>query len=126
MNSALQPRILPISGVIPTRNRRVPLETAFRSLAQQSMQPREIIIVDASDSDETETLCREAISGLQSHIVYRRAVAAGAIEQRNQAMAYVTQDSILFMDDDILLEAECLARLWRALNSDSSDRKSVV
>ncbi len=112
------PEILPISGLIPTRNRRVPLETVFRSLAAQSAQPVEIIVVDASATEETEELCRTQIPGLESRIIYRRALVAGAIEQRNQAMSYVTQDMILFLDDDIRLEPECVVRLWEALNSD--------
>lgn len=112
------PELLPISGLIPTRNRRVPLERVFRSLAEQSAQPVEIVIVDASESDETEELCRISIPGLESRIVYHKALIAGAIEQRNQAMSYVTQDAILFLDDDIILEPECIIRLWNALQSD--------
>ncbi len=112
-------QLLPISGLIPTRNRRAPLERVFRSLAEQSAQPVEIVVVDASASDETAELCRTEISGLESRIVYHRAHVAGAVEQRNQAMSYVTHDAILFLDDDIILEPECIIRLWQALNSDS-------
>jgi glycosyltransferase involved in cell wall biosynthesis len=111
-------QILPISALIPTRNRRVPLERVFRSLAEQSAQPFEIVVVDASVSDETEELCRMNIDGLESRIVYHRAHVAGAIEQRNQAMTYVSQEAVLFLDDDIILEPECVIRLWRALESD--------
>src|SRR2546423_733577 len=112
--------LLPISAVIPTRDRRATLARVFQSVAAQSAQPSEIIIVDASVSDETEQLCRQKIPGLESRLVYHHAEIAGAIEQRNQAMSYATQDSILFMDDDIVLEPECVARLWKALNGDSS------
>lgn len=114
------PDILPISALIPTRNRRGPLERVFRSLAEQSAQPTEIIVVDASTSEETRELCEMIIPGLESRIVYHRAHVAGAIEQRNQAMSYVTQEAILFLDDDIILEAECVARLWRAMSNDAS------
>lgn len=114
------PEILPISGLIPTRNRRAPLERVFRSLAEQSAQPVEIVVVDASTSDETEELCRMSIPGLESRIIYHRALVAGAIEQRNQAMSYVTQDAVFFLDDDIILEPECVRRLWTALNSDAT------
>ena len=114
------PEILPISGLIPTRNRRAPLERVFRSLAEQSAQPIEIIVVDASVSDETEALCQMKIPGLKSRILYYRARVAGAVEQRNQAMSYVTQDLILFLDDDIVLEPECVRRLWEAMQSDAA------
>jgi len=113
-------QLLPISGLIPTRNRRAPLERVFHSLAEQSAQPVEIVVVDASVSDETEQLCRTEIPGLESRIVYHKATVAGAVEQRNQAMSYVTQDAVLFLDDDIILEPECVLRLWQALDSDPS------
>lgn len=110
--------ILPVSGLIPTRDRRGPLGRVLRGVAEQSAQPAEIVIVDASRSDETAELCRTEIPGLASRIVYQRARVAGAIEQRNQAMAYVTQQAVLFLDDDIIFEPECISRLWRALASD--------
>jgi glycosyltransferase involved in cell wall biosynthesis len=112
-------QLLPVSGLIPTRNRRVPLERVFRSLAEQSAQPVEIVVVDASASSETEELCRMNIPGLESRILYHKAHVAGAVEQRNQAMSYVTEDAILFLDDDIYFEPECIIRLWQALNSDA-------
>jgi glycosyltransferase involved in cell wall biosynthesis len=111
-------QVLPVSGLIPTRNRRAPLERVFRSIAEQSAQPVEIVVVDASTSEETAELCAMKIPGLESRIVYHRAHVAGAVEQRNQAMSYVTQDAVLFLDDDIILEPECIIRLWQALNSD--------
>ena len=112
--------LLPISTVIPTRDRCATLARVFHSVGAQSAQPVEIVVVDASASNETAALCEKTIPGLQSRVIYHRAIMAGAIEQRNQAMSYATQDSILFMDDDIVLEPECVLRLWEALNGDQS------
>lgn len=112
--------MLPITAVVPTRNRATVLRSMLASLARQSVQPAEMIVVDASEADETEQLCKFAPPELQTKIIYLRAIVPGAIEQRNQAMSSATQDSILFMDDDIILEPECMARLWKALNSDKS------
>ncbi|OLE97124.1 MAG: glycosyltransferase, partial [Cyanobacteria bacterium 13_1_20CM_4_61_6] len=112
------PQMLPISALVPTRNRSLPLKRMFESLAQQSAQPVELVLVDASTDDETEKLCAASVPGLQTRIVYHRAHVAGALEQRNQAMSYVKQDAILFFDDDILLEPDCVLHLWEALQSD--------
>jgi glycosyltransferase involved in cell wall biosynthesis len=112
--------MLPVTAVVPTRNRVTVLRRMLESLARQSTQPVEMIVVDASETDETDQLCKSAVPELKTKIIYHRAIVAGAIEQRNQAMSYATQDSILFMDDDIILEPECLARLWVALNGDES------
>jgi glycosyltransferase involved in cell wall biosynthesis len=112
--------LLPISAIVPTRNRAVPLSRMLESLALQSAQPVEMVIVDASVSNETEQLCSASVPGLETQIVYHRAEVPGAIEQRNQAMTYASQEAILFLDDDILFEPECVIRLWEALQADES------
>ena len=111
--------ILPISSIIPTRNRSQPLARTIQSLSQQSLQPIEMIIIDGSTDDSTQNLCQTEFPDLQTKIKYFRAKEIGAATQRNQAMIHTSQNVIWLMDDDILLEPECLARLWNALQSDS-------
>ena len=111
--------LLPISAIVPTRNRSAPLARTLHSLAQQSVQPTEMIVVDGSTDDSTQELCQSEIPGLATQIKYYRATAIGAATQRNQAMLHASQNVIWLMDDDILLEPECLARLWAALQSDA-------
>ena len=110
--------ILPISTIIPTRHRSYPLTRMIQSLSQQSLQPVEMIIVDASNDDLTKNLCENEIPGLLTKIKYYRASEIGAATQRNQAMIHTSQNVIWLMDDDILLEPDCLNRLWTALQSD--------
>jgi GT2 family glycosyltransferase len=89
------------------------------SLAQQSAQPVEMVIVDASADSQTEQLFVAPIPGLETDILYRRAEGTGAALQRNEALAYTSYDHVLFLDDDIVFEADCLARMWRALEGDN-------
>ena len=112
--------MLPISTLVPTLNRHASLAKMLDSLAQQSFQPVEMIVVDASTTSETEHLCASPFPTLQTKIIYHKAKVAGAAAQRNQAMAYATQNAILFCDDDITFEADCIGNLWRALHSDAS------
>lgn len=111
-------KLLPISAVIPTRDRATPFARMLNSLAQQSAQPIEIVVVDASTNDDTKHLCYSSIAGLNTKILYYRATEVGAATQRNQAIQYASQPNILFADDDILFEPDCLLRLWQALESD--------
>ena len=111
--------ILPISAIVATRNRSLSLAKMLNSLAKQTFQPQEIIIVDGSEDDTTKRLCHGEIDNLQSNIIYRPATAIGAATQRNQAMAYATKDHVWLLDDDIILEPDCLAKLWQALQSDT-------
>lgn len=114
----------PGTAIIPTRNRAQSLERTLASLAAQSLQPARVVVVDASDDDSTGELCR-AISN-RGHswgaaafeLVWHRAVTRGAAAQRNQAMDDIAGETVLFLDDDVLFEEECIARLWAAFQSD--------
>jgi glycosyltransferase involved in cell wall biosynthesis len=112
--------LLPISAIVPTRHRRDAFARTLHSLAQQSVQPWEMVVVDGSQDDRTHDLCQQQIPGLITQIRYHRAIEIGAAVQRNQAFLNATQDAIWLMDDDILLEPDCLARLWTALQSEPS------
>jgi len=91
----------------------------LNSLAQQSYQPIEMIVVDASSSTDTEQICRYGVPGLQTRIIYEKATTAGAAAQRNQAVKHCKEKTALFLDDDIIFEPECIALLWKALQSDT-------
>ena len=111
--------LLPLAVVIPTRNRAAALRRTLGSLASQSVQPAELVIVDASEDDSTHLLCLEpSISGLQSTIIWQAAETVGAAIQRNQGVRASSQSVVGFFDDDILFEPCCLELMWRALNSD--------
>lgn len=111
--------LLPLAVVIPTRNRAAALRRTLGSLASQSVQPAQLMIVDASEDDSTRLLCLEpSIPGLQSTIIWQAAETVGAAIQRNQGVRTSSQSVVGFFDDDILFEPCCLERMWRGLNSD--------
>jgi len=111
--------ILPLTLVVPTGNRTVALRRTLASLAEQSAQPAELSIVDASTDGSTRLLCEEeSIPKLRSAVLWSRADSPGAASQRNQGVRACSQSIVGFMDDDVLLEPDCFARLWLALHSD--------
>ncbi|MEL6579495.1 MAG: glycosyltransferase [Cyanobacteria bacterium J06621_12] len=110
--------LLPISAIVATRDRSIPLQTMLKSLAKQSVQPQEMIIIDGSDDQQTEQLCLSKIEGLATEVYYYHATEIGAATQRSQAMKYVTQNTVWLLDDDIFFEPNCLQRLWQTLSSD--------
>ncbi|HEX8709555.1 MAG TPA: glycosyltransferase family 2 protein [Pyrinomonadaceae bacterium] len=112
------PEIIPVSALLPTYNRRLALGRMLESLARQAVQPAEMIVVDASAGDETGQLCSAKIEGLATALVYRRAEETGAAAQRNQAFKFANHPVIMFLDDDIIFEDDCLSRLWQALCGD--------
>jgi glycosyltransferase involved in cell wall biosynthesis len=111
--------LVPVTVVIPTRDRAAALRRSLESLARQSVQPGEVRIVDASANGMTRSLCEEeSIAHLRSTLTWGRADSNGAASQRNQGVRSCSQPVVGFMDDDILFEPECFARLWTALHSD--------
>src|SRR5205814_4218873 len=82
-------------------------------------QPTEMIVVDASATSDTETLCEAcAMDGLTTKIKWVKAWKEGAATQRNQGIKAAAHETILFVDDDVLFEPQCISRLWQSLNSD--------
>lgn len=108
-----------ISAVVATRHRAGPLRRTLESLARQGVQPEELIVVDASDDGETRALCVSPPAGLTARVDYRPAASRGAASQRNEGVALAAHPLVLFMDDDILLEPDCLARMCRAMAADA-------
>jgi glycosyltransferase involved in cell wall biosynthesis len=109
---------LPISVVIPTRHRAEALQRTLLSLAEQSHVCAELLLVDGSEDQRSKAVLEEFAQQCPAcQVRYLRADSLGAAVQRNQGISAATQDVIGFMDDDILLEPNCVARLWSALQS---------
>ena len=108
-------KTIPVTAVVPTANRAVVLRKTLTSMAAQSFQPEEIILVDASDNDETAIACKQPIQGLLSKLHYQKALVKGAASQRNQGLKGISNGVIFFFDDDIILEPGCVERLWNCL-----------
>jgi GT2 family glycosyltransferase len=106
-------KILPVSAIIPTKDRTEVLLRTLNSLAGQSYLPEEIILVDASSTNEAEQRIPTVHFPPAVHVVYAKAIVKGAAQQRMQAMQLATTNVIFFMDDDILFEERCVEQLFR-------------
>jgi glycosyltransferase involved in cell wall biosynthesis len=115
------PRIVPVSAILPTRDRAPILARFLESLAAQDTLPREIVICDASQDESTHDLLSQWQHRLGGEISWRylRATRTGLAPQRNQAVAASTQTYVWFLDDDIILEPGCLAHLHDVMAADS-------
>lgn len=107
--------ILPISAIIPTRLRAGALGRTLESLAAQERQPAEIVVVDASEDDATREVCRIAAGRLEGRLKWLRSRTAGAATQRNVGVKRSGKPFVLFVDDDVFFEEDCLGRLFDAL-----------
>ena len=108
-----------VAVIIPTRNRPNELSSVLECLAEQSLQPVVVIVVDSSDSRFSE----EFRPKLQNYI-YIHTTSRSAAMQRNIGMDWIWDNEknfqfIAFVDDDVLLPTHYLEILVDNLIEDS-------
>ncbi len=94
-----------LSIVIPTLNRPNPVENALQSILQQSVPPKEIIVVDSSDNSDTKTLVSRELQvflekGISLRYIWES--AKGITHARNVGVRAALGNTVLFMDDDLI------------------------
>ncbi len=105
-----------ISVIVPTIGRAESLAQLLTSLAAQSLRPGEVIVADGSSTaDVTKVIARPewASQGLN---VRRVAVhPPNAVRQRVAAIALSAAEYLLLLDDDVVLEPDCVEQLLAVL-----------
>ncbi len=96
-----------VSIIIPTYNRAFDLKETLDSTLKQTKLPKEIIIVDDSDNNESASLIKEIQENFNDKIMVKyihNSGERGLTIARNIGLKFSTGDIILFLDDDIILE----------------------
>jgi len=95
---------LPISVVIPTLNEARALPGLLKSLENQTMPPREIIVADAFSKDTTRAIAKD----------FGCIVIDGGLpgKGRNKGAQRASQPIILFLDADVLLSPKFLEKTY--------------
>jgi GT2 family glycosyltransferase len=96
-----------ISLIVCTYRRPSQVRSLLQSIVEQTRQPDEILIVDASTDDETEAIVNSfRDDGRFQDLRYYRVTAEdrGLTRQRNYGIARARGDTIAFLDDDTILE----------------------
>ncbi len=94
-----------ISVIVPTRNRTDDLVRFLDYLNNQTRLPDELIIIDASDTEDTSNMLRMRGDGLPFDVIYKREVP-GSARQRNIGFSISKGRYLFFFDDDVILEPE--------------------
>lgn len=105
-----------ISAIVPTVGRAESLRRLLDSLQLQRVRPDEVVIADAGSDHEVRRVVddpRWTASGL---VVRRLAVSpANAVRQRKAAIADSRGPLLLLLDDDVVLEPDCVASMVEAI-----------
>lgn len=95
------------SIIVPTKDRPLDLQNCIRSIRDQSVLPKEVIIVDASSdniSAENQKTCKGILED-KLKIIYLRS-APRVNRQRNLGADNASSDIIFFLDDDVVLNED--------------------
>jgi len=106
------------SLIICTYMRPKPLLTLLQSVAEQTLYPDEILIIDGSTNDETkEVLNQNSFKNLIYHKV--SATERGLTKQRNFGIRNVseTMEIVCFLDDDTILSKTYFENLLKTYQS---------
>lgn len=101
--------VCPISVIIPTYNRHQSLQNTIESLLSGDIIPKEILIIDQSDSifDTNRIEAPESC-----HIECFKQEEPSATKARNFGIKSANCEYILFCDDDILVDKITIERLY--------------
>jgi GT2 family glycosyltransferase len=97
------------SLVIATLDRPDRLRDTLQSLAIQSIHPESVIVIDASSESASELVCQQPYP---FELRYQKAVHRSAACQRNQGLGEVVTEYVGFLDDDVVLEPDVMAKLY--------------
>lgn len=100
-----------VSVVVPTRDRPRELASLLSSLTAQTLKPDEVIIVDAGGAP----IPRQTYDGPLSLTHIRSEPNVG--RQRNIGAKAASGDLVVFLDDDVLPEADFLAVMSRTFET---------
>jgi GT2 family glycosyltransferase len=118
----MSPVSLSWSLVIATYQREKILPLCLKQAIQQTRQPQEIVIVDASPnwSKTRDKVIAELIpQAPKINWIYEPAAIAGLTSQRNQGLGLATADVLFFFDDDSLMYPDCAEEIMKVYEADA-------
>jgi len=109
-----------ISAIVPTIGRAESLRALLESLAGQTRSVDEVIVADASENAETAKLAANPKWQREGLVVRQISVnPPNAVRQRMAAIEIARGENLLMLDDDVVLEPECVQHLAAILEQHS-------
>lgn len=99
-----------VSVIVLTYNSEIHLPALFASLAKQTYQPIELIVIDNASSDHTIAWLEEQTT-CAINVLIKNTENIWYAQANNQAATKVTGKYILFCNDDLALAPDCIEQL---------------
>ncbi|HJP91863.1 MAG TPA: glycosyltransferase [Pyrinomonadaceae bacterium] len=108
-----------VSAIVPTIGRAESLRALLISLADQTCTVDEVIVADASTDSQTAEVIADPEWQRAGLVVTRVTVhPPNAVRQRMAAIEIARGENLLLLDDDVVLEPDCVQRLLSLLQED--------
>lgn len=105
-----------ISAIVPTIGRASSLRALLQSLATQTCKVDEVIVADASSDSATAQVIDDPQWHAAGLLVKRIDVSPpNAVRQRMAAIEIARGENLLILDDDVVLELDCVQHLLTSL-----------
>jgi GT2 family glycosyltransferase len=109
-----------ISAIVPTIGRAESLRALLESLVIQTRKVDEVIVADASKDPETARALEDPRWQRAGLEVKRIAVyPPNAVRQRQAAIEIARSENLLILDDDVVLEPDCVQQLLAVLEENN-------
>jgi GT2 family glycosyltransferase len=114
-------RRAPVSVIVPTIGRPQPLLALLDSLVAQSRQPGEVIVANGgSDAEIARVIELRSWASRGLDVTCIAVQPAHAVRQRVAAIARARYPYLLLLDDDVVLEPDCLEQLLATVCADDT------
>jgi len=111
-----------ISVVVTSHNYGKYIKKCIDSLCNQTLTPREIIIIDDASDDNTKDRVKIYLEKYQNiKIIYKKVAFSNAQESRRFGLSLTTSDLILLVDADNYLASTMLEKMVDKLYKDNAD-----
>jgi glycosyltransferase involved in cell wall biosynthesis len=112
---------LPISVVIPTMNRPSALRRTLDTYMKSSVLPKQIIIVDQSQTDEMVESVKKIIKAYSEMVEIRYVFQEipSLTKARNKGLSLASENIIVLSDDDIDIYPDTLLNLYSIMQDDT-------
>lgn len=108
-----------VSAIVPTIGRAESLARLLQSLAAQTRRPDEVVVADGGDGDAVREVVERPMWVSLGLNVRRIGVhPPHAVRQRVAAIADARGEFLLLLDDDVVLEPNCVEQLFTAVTGD--------
>jgi glycosyltransferase involved in cell wall biosynthesis len=100
-----------LSIILPTYNRGTRLQSCVQSVVDQTFRDWELIICDDASTDDTDEIAAELIQIDERIRYFKNAANQGLPANRNIGISKAKASQVLFIEDDLILEPDCVAIL---------------